>query len=96
MDSSSKEDISRALLENKNEIFKILKRYSLESQIIDTCEDVEKLFCSREKVIRTESRFECKRCNSHDITFRQIQIRSADEGETSRFKCNGCQHVWYE
>lgn len=38
--------------------------------------------------------FKCGKCGSYNVTYTQMQTRSADEGMTSLFHCRNCQKRW--
>lgn len=39
--------------------------------------------------------YTCKKCNSRDVIARNEQLRSADEGSTTVYKCNSCGYRWH-
>lgn len=38
----------------------------------------------------------CPKCGYHEAYFWSTQMRAADEGETSFFRCCKCNHTWRE
>lgn len=43
---------------------------------------------------KTSSFFTCPECKGKETTYRDVQLRSADEGSTLRIYCKICHHVW--
>ncbi|PWY72757.1 hypothetical protein BO83DRAFT_437669 [Aspergillus eucalypticola CBS 122712] len=39
---------------------------------------------------------ECVKCPSREVTYAQVQLRSADEGSTIFYTCAKCGHRWQE
>lgn len=50
----------------------------------------------RGEYVAVTTLFECPRCSERKATFRQLQIRSADEGSTLFVHCLSCGHDWRE
>lgn len=40
------------------------------------------------------SLIKCRKCGSDDLSFSQVQLRSADEPMSCFFSCNGCGNRW--
>lgn len=45
---------------------------------------------------KQESVFQCSKCKNYDVTFREKQTRSTDEGASIYFNCNTCGNKWYQ
>ena len=44
--------------------------------------------------VKTTKMYTCAQCNKRDATFYRLQTRSGDEGYTTFFQCQFCEHRW--
>ena len=48
------------------------------------------------RTVKMESNIKCKRCKEYQIETVTKQVRSADEGETTFYKCRNCGFGWQD
>lgn len=53
---------------------------------------------SSEEQLRAEttSAVQCKQCTKRSVFFQNIQLRRADEGMSTLYKCRSCGYSWME
>lgn len=57
----------------------------------------QRFFLETTKDLRTiniESYINCKKCKKYQVDIKTKQVRSADEGETTFYKCRNCGYQW--
>ena len=57
----------------------------------------QRFFLETTKDLRTvniESYINCTKCKKYQVDIKTKQVRSADEGETTFYKCRNCGHQW--
>jgi DNA-directed RNA polymerase subunit M/transcription elongation factor TFIIS len=91
MDAKSIRDISYGL-DKKTELIKIIHKYfpNIDESNINTIDDIIKLFHPELVNENHKSIFRCIACKSNNTIYRNIQLRSADEGANTIITCNDC------
>lgn len=95
--------IVRKVISNYNQVSNLSLSEICELTHQDLCPQIYapyyKEFYDRENIqlssgIKNNSEFKCFKCKSTDLVATTQQLRSADEGSTTQFTCNNCNHRW--
>lgn len=92
-----KDSLIRALQQqNINWIISILMQYDPQVYPEDWENETQRLTSSIIEKCEPNSAIECPRCHEKKVFATQRQVRSADEGTTSFFRCCNCGYIWQE
>lgn len=92
-----KDSLIRALQQqNINWIISILMQYDPQVYPEDWENETQRLTSSIIEKCEPNSAYECPRCHEKKVFATQRQVRSADEGTTSFFRCCNCGYIWQE
>ena len=92
-----KDSLIRALQQqNINWIISILMQYDPQVYPEDWENETQRLTSSIIEKCEPNSAYECPRCHEKKVFSTQRQVRSADEGVTSFFRCCNCGYIWQE
>jgi DNA-directed RNA polymerase subunit M/transcription elongation factor TFIIS len=62
---------------------------------VDTVIDIIYSKSKNKKTEKEQHNYTCKKCHSNSVVMREEQLRSADEGSTTVYKCDSCGYKWY-
>lgn len=94
---SYKDSLIRALQgQNINWIISILMQYDPQVYPEEWDNETQRLTSSIIEKCEPNSVYECPKCHEKKVFSTQRQVRSADEGTTSFFRCCNCGYVWQE
>lgn len=92
-----KESLIRAFeRQNDNWIIDILMQYDPQVYPDEWENETQRLTSSIIEKCEPNSAYKCPRCNEEKVFATQRQVRSADEGTTSFFRCCNCGYIWQE
>lgn len=95
--STYKDRLIRALQDqNIDWITSILMQYDPQVYPADWENETQRLTSSIIEKCEPNSAYICPKCNQEKVFATQRQVRSADEGATSFFRCCNCGYIWQE
>ena len=100
MDDYSVQVIRLYMERNKSYLVRVLRRYmddvpndiTEETAIRLLVATTQRITCPAPTRTYNSSIYKCYRCRSTNVSIREVQLRSADEGSSVLCHCNGCGH----
>ncbi|QSS59510.1 hypothetical protein I7I51_08945 [Histoplasma capsulatum] len=50
----------------------------------------------KDRESKSRIQVDCQKCDSKEVTWSEMQLRSADEGSTIFYRCPKCGHRWQD